>query len=273
MSHGTHYDMNTHFIALTEQLKSALRDRVFEAGKILSEILAGKEYSHWGTFDAYVSGELRIKPRWAYRLIFAHEMMALLKAHGCKKLPTAERQVRPLGRIKVNSNPKTDSQEKVDALRIEAWTLACVMKNFSVPGESDVHRAVTKLIGLKLDEDMDADYRAFRKRVMKVRSEYRAMVKEVRGLSEFLNLPDKKNSRRRSDTAAIFDEIGVTNAKLLNLFRRNVVPDKDVPQRADWILWRLELGRTLDRWEDDGGSLWELEEVNLLILCPLCYPK
>jgi hypothetical protein len=86
---------------IVASLKEALLEQSFEAGKLLIELKQEKNYGEWGTFENFVESELRIKPRTAYRLMFAYQIRELFKAHG-RLLPVSEGSIRPLSELRSN---------------------------------------------------------------------------------------------------------------------------------------------------------------------------
>ena len=82
-------------------LKEALLQQSFEAGRLLMELEQEKDYGEWESFENFVESELRIKPRTAYRLMFAYRMRELFKKHD-RLLPVSEGSVRPLSELRVD---------------------------------------------------------------------------------------------------------------------------------------------------------------------------
>ena len=172
---------------VTEELKNALRHGYFRAGELLLQISSEGLFGRWGSFRDFVVGELRISEVQAYRLIFAHEMNRMLTKHGCHA-PENERHLRPLRNL------------KEEGLRILAWERACQQKQGSSPTAADVMREVKRLSNhLKPDEEMDANFRAFRQAFESARSEYaRAhQLLEEGNLEAFLACDDKTSVSRR----------------------------------------------------------------------------
>jgi hypothetical protein len=126
-------------------LKEALLQQSFEAGKLLIELEQEKDYGEWRTFENFVESEFRINPRKAYRLMFAHRMRELFKAHG-RLLPISEGSVRPLSELRVELQ-RTKIKLTLEELQLKAWDIAVAMKQRSTPTGTDVRRAVRRLMG------------------------------------------------------------------------------------------------------------------------------
>jgi hypothetical protein len=114
-------------------LKEALLQQSFEAGKLLIELEQGKTFSEWEAFENFVQSELRIKPRTAYRLMFAYKMREMFKKHG-RLLPVSEGSVRPLSQLRVDRQ-RTKIPLTLEELELKAWDIAVSMKqNRRLPG-------------------------------------------------------------------------------------------------------------------------------------------
>jgi hypothetical protein len=90
---------------------------------------------------------LRIKVRTARRLMFAHRMKELLKAHG-RLLPVSEGSVRPLLEELREDRQRTKIKLTLEELQLKAWDIACLMKQKSTPTGTDVRRADARRTGV-----------------------------------------------------------------------------------------------------------------------------
>jgi hypothetical protein len=162
---------------IVASLKEALLHQSFEAGKFLIELEQEKDYGEWGTFENFVESELRIKPRTAYRLMFAYRMRELFKAHG-RLLPISEGSVRPLSELQVDRQ-RTKITLTLEELQLKAWDIAVAMKQRSTPTGTDVRRAVRRLMAPKPDESTDQAFRAYRRHVYRIRTELATATKQM----------------------------------------------------------------------------------------------
>jgi hypothetical protein len=118
----------------------------FKRGRLYSQARDEQLLGPYASFKDYVAGRHRITERQAFYLMDAWNVFQLLEEHGCKLLPTYERQCRPLKCL------------KRDDLKVLAWTRACALKHGSSPDGNDVWREVRRLLGAIPDEESDKAY-------------------------------------------------------------------------------------------------------------------
>jgi hypothetical protein len=223
----------TRFAEIIASLKEALLHRSFEAGKFLIELEREPNYGEWGTFENFVQSELRIKPRTAYRLMFAYEMRELFKEHG-RLLPVSEGSVRPLSQLRVDRQ-RTKITLTLEELQLKAWDIAVSMKQKSTPTGTDVMRAVRRLMAPKPDESTDQAFRAYRTHIHRIRSETAKMTHQMPDLAEFLECTDKKTRRQKKDIGRMLAKLTVSFDNQRSTFEGNWKPDKKLFEKGDYL--------------------------------------
>jgi hypothetical protein len=187
-----------YYMEITNELKRSLRVGDFRVGELLKQVLKEGLYGHWGTFAAYVTGELRISPQKAYRQIAAWDISLSLKSFGLP-LPMTERQVRPLNQL---ANP-------VD--QAEAWKFACQQKQFGSPTSIDVQREVTRLLRGPISQKADETYRIYKTHLEKMRTDIRRASDILASgeLEPFLKSTEELNLRRQQRLLQLVHVIGI----------------------------------------------------------------
>ncbi len=215
-------------------LKNALLHQSFEAGKFLIQLEQEKDYGEWGTFEDFVKGELRIKPRTAYRLMFAHRMRELFKAHG-RLLPVSEGSVRPLSELR-EDRQLAKIKLKLQELHLKAWDNAVLMKQKSTPTGTDVRRAVRRLMGPKVDTSTDPAFRAYRRHFHRIGTELATATKRMPDLAAFLADDGKKTKRQKKDLAKLIEKEGMSliNDHFMTL-DGTWTPNKRLFEKGDYL--------------------------------------
>jgi hypothetical protein len=214
-------------------LKEALLQKSFEAGKLLIELEQEKSYGEWGTFENFVESELRIKPRTAYRLMFAYQIRELFKAHG-RLLPVSEGSVRPLSELRVERQ-RTKITLTLEQLQLKAWDIAVAMKQRSTPTATDVRRAVHRLMGPKVDTSTDPAFRAYRRHFHRIKTELATATKRMPDLAAFLESEDKKSKRQKKEMAKLMEkEVMSLNSHYLTM-AGTWEPDEKLFEKGDYL--------------------------------------
>jgi hypothetical protein len=170
----------------------------FKRGRLYSQARDERLLGPYASFKDYVAGRHRITERQAFYLMDAWQVFELLEEHGCKLLPTYERQCRPLKYL------------KRDDLKVLAWTRACALKQHgSAPDGNDVWREVRRLLGAIPDEESDKAYRAYRKLLESAASRYRKahQLLEDGELEGFLTADDKRSLRQRKRLLGMLEKL------------------------------------------------------------------
>jgi hypothetical protein len=172
----------------------------FKRGRLLCQARDERLFGPYPTFKAYVFGRHRIIERQAFYLMDAWHVFDLLEEHGCKLLPTCERQCRPLKYL------------KRDDLKVQAWTRACALKHGSPPDGPDVWREVRRLLGAIPGEESDKAYRAYRKLLESAASRYRKahQMLEDGELEGFITADDKRAKRQRKLLLGMLEKLANT---------------------------------------------------------------
>jgi hypothetical protein len=203
------YDAEDRYEEVLAELRKKFRGQQFSAGGLLQQVVQEKLFGSWGTFKAFVEGELRISERSAYRLIFANQMTEVLKAAGCKILPVNERQLRPLSAL--------DSEKE----QILAWKRATANKQKSSPTHIDVQREVNRLFDPKTDTRTDENFRQYREYFWQIRRELNRATKMVADgdLESFLMCTDKRSQEQKARLAHLIQRLGLELGDHFNRFR------------------------------------------------------
>jgi hypothetical protein len=214
-------------------LKEALLQQSFEAGKLLIELEQEKNYGEWGTFENFVESELRIRPRTAYRLMFAYRMRELFKKHG-RVLPVSEGSVRPLSELRLDKQ-RAKIKLTLEELQLKAWNIAVAMKQRSTPTEVEVRRAVRRLMAPKPDESTDKAFRAYRSHFHRIKTELATATKRMADLAAFLECDDKKSKRQKKDTSKMLAKLTMSLEKHYFTFAETWAPDKKLFEKGDYL--------------------------------------
>jgi hypothetical protein len=172
----------------------------FKRGRLLCQVRDEKLLGPYASFKDYVVGRHRITERQAFYLMDAWNVFELLEKHGCKLLPTCERQCRPLKYL------------KRDDLKVQAWTRACAQKHGSPPDGKDVWREVRRLLGAIPPEESDKAYRAYRKLLESAASRYRKahQLLEEGELEGFITADDKRAKKQRKRLLVTLEKLANT---------------------------------------------------------------
>ena len=203
------------YTEVMEELKRALRQGNFRAGELLTQVRDERLFGRWDNFKNYLIGELRIAETHGYRLMFAYEMNALLLERKCRP-PENERQLRPLRMLQ-------DSD-----LKVLAWQRACEQKQGTSPRAYDVMREVKKLLDLKVDEETDKFYRAFRQAVEMARQRYAKahQMLEEGDLEVFLSCDETKAKQQRKRLIKTLSQLSFLLAEDADRLENGDAPDE-----------------------------------------------
>jgi hypothetical protein len=196
-----HPEEDPRSIEVAGEIDRLSRNECFGRGRLFCQVRDEKLFGRYGNFRDYVMGRHRITERQAFYLMNAWEVFDLLEQHGCKLLPTNERQCRPLSYL------------KRDDLKVLAWTRACALKaHGSPPDGNDVWREVRRLLGAIPDEESDDAYRAYRKLLESAISEYRKahQLLEKGELEGFMLAEDKKSLQQRKRLLTMLEKFAAT---------------------------------------------------------------
>jgi hypothetical protein len=219
---------------ISASLKEALHHRSFEAGKFLIELEEEADYGQWKTFENYVQSECRIKVRTARRLMFAHRIRELLKAHG-RLLPVSEGSVRPLSEELREDRQQTKIKLTLEELQLKAWDIACLMKQKSTPTGIDVRRAVRRLMGPKVDMLTDPAFRAYRRHFHRIKTELATATKRMPDLAAFLEGDDKKTNRQKKEMAKLIEKMAMSLNRHASTFSGTWEPDQQLFEKGDYL--------------------------------------
>jgi hypothetical protein len=181
-----HLERDPRYVEVNEKIDRLSRND-FKRGRLYCQARDEGLLGPYASFKDYVVGRHRITERQAFYLMDAWHVFELLEQHGCKLLPTCERQCRPLKCL------------KRDDLKILAWTRACAPKHGSAPDGPDVWREVRRLLGAIPAEESDKAYRGYRKLLESAASRYRKahQMLEDGELEGFIAADDKRNKQQR----------------------------------------------------------------------------